>query len=158
MVWNSVTKDLDVDLPLTWNSPNLGIHNSSPAYPLDIIGTTYIRDELLIGSPSTTSDGYVELGKNDGSGGNRKMRSGFQPAKTIQSSRNHDHSPGQRGGFRFTLLCATGWGRRRSGHRIRPLLPGPLLGSSNRTAQRLPSFSALFPFVTSSVARLINST
>jgi hypothetical protein len=74
MVWNAVTKDLDVDLPITWTTPNLGIHNSSPAYPLDIIGTTYIRDELLIGSPSSTSDGYVEIGKNNGSGGNRKMR------------------------------------------------------------------------------------
>ena len=56
------------------NTGHVGIANNSPSYPLDVIGTAYFRSHVLIGSPSSPSDGYLEIGKNNNAGGNRKMR------------------------------------------------------------------------------------
>jgi hypothetical protein len=78
MIWNSVTKHLDVDLPITWNSPNLGIHNTSPSYPLDVIGTIRGDEKIILGdvNSASTNDGSVEIHQKT-STFNRKMKIGY---------------------------------------------------------------------------------
>ena len=52
---------------------NVGIDNDNPYYKLGVNGTIYCEN-IITGSAVNASDGSIELGKNNGSGGNRKMK------------------------------------------------------------------------------------
>ena len=52
---------------------NVGIDNENPYYKLGVNGTIY-GENIITGSVDNVSDGSIEIGKNNGSGGNRKMK------------------------------------------------------------------------------------